>query len=49
MLKLVRVPEIKRDKDIVQDANDTFSSFPFAKQDRREPTKEEMIKRSIKK
>lgn len=48
MLKLIRLPEAKKGKDIWQDANDTLSSFPFARQDRREPTKKEMKTRSLK-
>jgi len=47
-LKLIKVPELKRDKEIFQDANDTLSSFPFAKQERREPTANEKVKRKIK-
>jgi len=40
MLKLIRVPEIKKDNPF-QDANDILSSFPKSTHESREPTEAE--------
>ena len=47
-LKLVRDKPSPRGKQVARDANDVLSSFPEAKENRREPTPEEQNKRTIK-
>ena len=49
MLRIIRLPEQKKGKELFQDANDILSSFPFAKQEQREPTEQERRKKNFKK